>query len=296
MLRSEISTAADTHHKFDQKQAASRKALLRNLDNQFLPSVIFVLSNRVRNHVVNSEQRLQGKLAKLSERQDKPLRSSNEKTVVVLDKINLPGFVRDLLAFGPKRPIRDKFKELHFLVDIDSLIRNLRENNVPGEKLFEIEAAAKWYSKNIRETPLDRALAKVQKYLRDNALIAVTFDMGVGFCVMKKSTYSEKLEKSLDCEQFRKLEKSCDNIVLKIGKELNKELLDMRKKGKIPVKIYKIFRSTGAQPARLYGLAKVHKKETPLRLVLFIPGSCYHKFNKFLTFFFPKHRRSKHRN
>ena len=32
--------------------------------------------------------------------------------------------------------------------------------------------------KNIRETPLDRALAKVQKYLGDKALIAVPFDKG----------------------------------------------------------------------------------------------------------------------
>ena len=46
--------------------------------------------------------------------------------------------------------------------------------------------------------------------------------------------------------------------------------------------------STGTQLARLYGLDKVHKKETPLRPVLSIPGSCYHKVNKFLTPFFQK--------
>ena len=72
-------------------------------------------------------------------------------------------------------------------------MRNLRENNVPGEKLFEIEAVAKWYSKNLRKTHSDRALAKVKKYLRDNNLIAVPFNEGVGFCVMKISTYAEKL-------------------------------------------------------------------------------------------------------
>ena len=105
---------------------------------------------------------------------------------------------------------------------------------------------------------------------------------------MKKSTYAEKMEKVLDCEQFRKLEKSCDNIVLKKEKDLNKELLDMRNKGKIPVKVYEALRSTGPQPAKLYGLAKVHKKETPLRPVLSIPGSCYHKLNWFLTPFFQK--------
>ena len=90
----------------------------------------------------------------------------------------------------------------------------------------------------------------MQKYLRDNALIAVPFDKGVGFCVMTKSTYAEKLEKVLDCKQFRKQDKSCD-IVMKNEKQLNKELLDMRKKGKKPVKVYEALKSTGAQPARL---------------------------------------------
>ena len=58
--------------------------------------------------------------------------------------------------------------------------------------------------KNIRETPIDRALAEVQKYLRDNALITVPFDKGVGFCVMKKSTYAEKLGKSFRLRTVRK--------------------------------------------------------------------------------------------
>ena len=155
-------------------------------------------------------------------------------------------FVRDLLAFGPKHPIRDKFKELHLSAAIENLIRNLRENNVTAEKLFEIEM----YSKNIREIPLERSLAKVQKYLRYSALIAVSFDKGVRFCAMKKSTYAEKLEGVIDCKQFRKHKKSCDIIVKKDEKELNDELLDTMKKMKIPVKVYEDLRSTGAQPAR----------------------------------------------
>ena len=71
--------------------------------------------------------------------------------------------------------------------------------------------------KNIRETPLDRALAKVQKYLRDNALIVVPFDKGVGFFVMKKSTHAEKLEKILDQKRAastKVLLKNLDNQLL----------------------------------------------------------------------------------
>ena len=46
--------------------------------------------------------------------------------------------------------------------------------------------------------------------------------------------------------------------------------------------------STGAKTAKLIGLAKVHKKKTPLSPVLFIPGGFYHKLNNFLTPFFRK--------
>ena len=76
--------------------------------------------------------------------------------------------------------------------------------------------------------------------------MAVFFGNCVGLCVMKKSKYAEKLEKVLDCKQFRKLEKSCDNIIMKSEKGLNKKLLDMKNKRKIPVKVYKAIRSTGA--------------------------------------------------
>ena len=72
--------------------------------------------------------------------------------------------------------------------------------------------------KNIRETTLDRTFAEVQKYLRHNTLIAVAFDSGIGFCVIKKSSHAKKLEKTLDCKQFRKLSNGCDNFVMKMKK------------------------------------------------------------------------------
>ena len=45
-------------------------------------------------------------------------------------------------------------------------------------------------------------------------------------------------------------------------------------------------RSTGAQPTRLYGLAKIHKQGTPLRPVLSLPSSSYDNLNKTLAKYF----------
>ena len=98
--------------------------------------------------------------------------------------------------------MRDKFNELHFLADVDGLVRELRENNTDGEKLCEIESSAKWYANNVRETPMDRGVKKANDFLKDQKLPAVPFDKGCGFCVMKQTTYSDKQKEVLSSSQF----------------------------------------------------------------------------------------------
>ena len=80
-----------------------------------------------------------GKLDKLSDRQDRPLRNGSHSNVVIMDGRELPKFVLDILSFGPKHHVRDKFVEVHFLADVDPLVRELRENKTEGEKLCVID-------------------------------------------------------------------------------------------------------------------------------------------------------------
>ena len=162
----------------------------------------------------------------------------------------------------------------------------LKLNRIPGEKSCEIEAAAKRYGKNVKQTPSDKDVEKARKYLKDNGLLAVPFDKGVSFCVMKKETYKKKLKDLLQAEQFSERKNLTDSVIMKIEKDISKELLAMKKKVRISEALYTRFRSTGAQPARLYGLAKVHKQGTPLRTVLSLPGSSYDNLNKILAKYF----------
>ena len=90
------------------------------------------------------------------------------------------------LSYSPKQPICDKFIELHFLADIGKLVRTLRESGTDVEKLCEIEAFAKSYSKKFSELSPEKRVVKVAKSLKDNNIMAVAFDKGTGFCVMKK--------------------------------------------------------------------------------------------------------------
>ena len=101
---------------------------------------------------------------------------------------------------GPKHPIREKFNETHFLADIDIFISQLKNQKPSGETLSEIEAAAKAYAKNVRQTPRDKAVEKTRKYLKDNGSLVVPFDKGVGFCIGRKQTYESKLESLLQSD------------------------------------------------------------------------------------------------
>ena len=58
---------------------------------------------------------------------------------------------------------------------------------------------------------------------------------------------------------------------------------ELRELGKIDNDIYDKMHPTGSQPARLYGLAKVHKTATPVRPVLSMPGSVYHPIANLVT-------------
>ena len=126
----------------------------------------------------------------------------------------------------------------------------------------------------------------IRKYLNDNGLLAVPFDKGLGFCVMKKETYEEKLKDLLKAEQFSERKNLTDSVIMKIETEINKELLAMKKKDEISEALYTRLRSTGAQPARLYGLAKVYKQGTPHLPVLSLPGSSYDNLNKTFAKYF----------
>ena len=68
----------------------------------------------------------------------------------------------------------------------------------------------------------------------------------------------------------------------------------MKNKDEISEALYTRLRSTRAQPARLYGLAKTHEQGTPLLPILSLPSSSYDNINKTLAITLMK-LRGKHR-
>ena len=108
---------------------------------------------------------LTSKLEKLAERQDRPIKNLDERSVRILDEVIWPLWLREVLSFGPKHPVPEKFNENHFLADIDSFLSERKSNILPGEKLCEIEAAAKRYAKIVKQTTFDKGVEKARKCL-----------------------------------------------------------------------------------------------------------------------------------
>ena len=288
LLRKEINKARTDEKNVEVKLERARGAVQRGVDEKFWPSVIIYLSLRGQRQTTTVKETHQKKLMKLSERQDRPPGKQGEGSVRALGDVELPNWVQQVLALGPKYPVRDKFNETHFLADIDIFLSDLKNRKVPGEALCEIEAVAKAYAVRVKQTPSDKSVEKARKYLKSNGLVAVPHDKGVGFFVMRKDTYENKLSETLDSNQFSKSKGTSDAIVLKIERDINKEWLAMRQKDEISENLYTRMMSTGGQPARLYGLAKVLKVNTPLIPVLSLPGSSYYNLNKVIAKFFEK--------
>ena len=115
-----------------------------------------------------------------------------------------------------------------------------------------------------------------KKYLKDNDLLAIPFDKGIGICIMKKETYETKLDAIINLPQFQKViitRKNAKHPVLKEEERIVTTLQNMKDTNRISDELYVKLKPIGSQPARIYGLAKIHKKAVPVRPVLSMPGS-----------------------
>ena len=220
------------------------------------------------------------KLNNLSEEQERPL--FNVQNTVVLWDIDKPPpeYVMQTLSLGPKNAILDQFDPKDILAEVDQLLNHCEKKNTPDEIITDINVKTINYIKKCKQTKPSRNVMMTQRYLKNNSLLAIPFDKGVGICLMKKETYFEKMNGIINLPQFEKTvnkRKNAKHPVIKEEERVKDILKKLHDEGQISTTLYETMRPKGSQPARLYGLAKVHKKNTPLRPVLSMPGSAYHK-------------------
>eukprot|EP00111_Clytia_hemisphaerica_P023398 TCONS_00068918-protein len=236
-----------------------------------------------RNEVMSTQSK---KLDNLSKEQNRPLFQLHN-TVRLLDvEVPVPKYVLDTLSMGPKNSVLTKFDSKGFLAEMDLLLNNLQNPDVTNETINDINIATLKYVKNCSKQKIPRHVKMTNRFLKENALLAVPFDKGTGICVMKENTYQEKMNDILNLSQFVKetpTRKNAREVVLKEEERINSELITLNKNSKIDDKLLEDLRSTGGQLPRLYGTAKVHKQNVPMRPVLSMPSSPYYNIAKRIT-------------
>ena len=196
-----------------------------------------------------------------------------------LDKIP-PKFVLDTLSLGPKNAVLEKFNQNDVLSELDSFIKFCTDREVNDNLITDINIKTLAYIKNCKKQKPSRNIQLTKKYLKENSLLAVPFDKGIGICLMKLDVYNNKLDNIIKLPQFSKLlpkRKNEKHPVLKEEERITSLLKTMKNNNKISESLYAKMKPIGSQPPRLYGLAKIHKPDVPVRPVLSMPGSAYYK-------------------
>ena len=211
------------------------------------------------------------KLSHLSKEQDKPL--FNVKNTVICYQLEStpPKYVLKTLSLGPKNSILDRFDQNDILSELDDLINYCKEKEVEDTIITDINIKTLAYIKKCKKQHTTRSLSLTRRYLKENKLLAVPFDKGIGICLMKTTTYNQKIMDILNLPQFEKVvstRTNAKNPVLKEEEKICKLLESLRKENKISEALFSKLKPIGSQPPRLYGLAKIHKNGVPIRPVL----------------------------
>ena len=164
---------------------------------------------------------------------------------------------------------------------MDELIRYCRDKRKLEEDVItDINVKTLAYIKKCNKQKSSRNIQLTKKYLKDNKLMAIPFDKGIGICIMSVETYKSKLNDVIKLPQFEKVlpkRKNEKHPVLKEEERITSILKDLKERDKITATLYDRLKPIGSQPPRLYGLAKIHKVNVPMRPVLSMPGSAYYK-------------------
>ena len=283
LLRKEIVTAkSDVKHSME-KVTNNRKEIQHNISYKCLPSIVLHTRMFLRRVRSNQTNKLNDKLHRLSEEQERPLFNVHNTVMCYGLMKTPPKFVMDTLSLGSRNSIMEVFNQNEVLAELDGLLRFCRQHDVSDDVMTDINVKTLNYIKNCKKQKSPRNIQMTRRYLKENGLLAIPFDKGIGICLMKTETYNEKLCDITNLPQFQKVHQKRKNEkhpVMKEEERVTGTLKQLKDQNKITDSLFDKLKPTGSQPPRLYGLAKVHKTNVPLRPVLSMPGSAYYRIAK----------------
>lgn len=283
LLRKEIVNAKGDVKCSAEKVCLNRKEIQQHVSQKCLPSIVLHTRIYVKNVRIDQRQKLDNKLQRLSEEQERPLFNVRNTVICYGLTKTPPKYVMDTLSLGPRNSVMEDFNQNDVLAELDSLIRFCKQKEVADEMITDINVKTLTYIKNCKKQKTPRNIQMTRKYLKENGLLAVPFDKGIGICVMTSETYNKKLDEISNLPQFQKeipKRKNEKHPTLKEEERITDKLKKLKEQKRITESLLDKLKPVGSQPPRLYGLAKVHKTDLPLRPVLSMPGTSYYRIAK----------------
>ena len=167
------------------------------------------------------------------------------------------------------------------------MIKNLKDSKDTGKLVTELSHLAHTYISSYRPTAADLKKQRVLKTLRKNGnIVMLQPDKGNGVVVLDRAAHDRGIFKIInDTSKFKAL--SNDPTLAREGK-LQHVLRDLKKKGHLDQEVYDTIYPSGSQPARIYGLPKMHKPWAPNSIPRFRPivssiGTYNYNLAKFLS-------------
>ena len=142
--------------------------------------------------------------------------------------------------------------------------------------------ALKYYKSFTKLNSSDISLVKTLSSRND--IVISKADKGNAVVLLNRSDYLSKMSDILcDSSKFKLLSADLSAVLLKIETKINNFLRKLKKSRLVDESTYKYLFCSGAQPALMYGLPKIHKPEVPVRPILSAINTAPYKLAKYLV-------------
>ena len=228
---------------------------------------------------------------------------TSDETITNISSHNLTLEQLDILKFGLThsiRPPRINVSDVFTCFELinHTMAKNLKDSKQAGKLVSDLSHLAHSYVSSYRPTTTDLKKHRVLKELRSNKNIVILKpDKGNGVVVLDRADYDQGILKIIsDTSKYRPIKE--DPTLLREGR-LQRLLRKLKKNGHLDSDVYNSIYPRGSQPARIYGLPKMHKERghnsiQPFRPIVSSIGTYNYNLAKYLCNLLTPHIPTEH--